>query len=518
MNVTFYGATREVTGSMHMITTQDDHILLDCGMFQGHRSESRAKNSTFAFDPRIVSNVILSHAHIDHSGRLPLLTKKGFTGRITCTNATRDACEYLLADSAHIQESDAAYLNYKTVRSLLSKLNPTNKEKRSIQKSLKKDGHKLDQEAIAEVIQEHHLEKIEPLYTQKEAEAAMLQFEGMPYRHPGAIGKNTTFTLYDAGHILGSAFSVIHYKPGNKQFTVMFTGDIGRFHKPIIQDPTLNFADGDRDIDLLIMESTYGDRFHDDAESMKPELMRLINKAVPREGVILIPAFSYGRTQEVLYLLHELYNEGKIPRLPVFVDSPLSSKITKVFGEHPEVYDRDTHRTFLEKGQNPFAFKQLKYIETLEESMALNRATEPAIVIASAGMCEAGRILHHLRHKVHNPSTTILIVGFMAEHTLGRKILDKGLEYKESGRKGKPPILKILGKEYPLHAHVETMSGLSAHADQKELLTFLSDSNLNIKKIAVVHGEEAQSLALAAKLQEKGMKAFVPMAGETVRV
>jgi metallo-beta-lactamase family protein len=518
MNVTFYGAIRGVTGSMHMITTQDDRILLDCGMYQGYRKETRAKNSSFPFDPRLISNVILSHAHIDHSGRLPLLTKNGFTGRIICTNATSDACKYLLSDSAHIQESDAAYLNYKAVRSLLSQMNTTNKDKRSIQKGLKKNGHKLDLEAIDKVILEHRLEKVEPLYTMKEAEETMRQFEGKPYRHPEQIGRDSTFTLYDAGHILGSAFSVVRYKAENRKFAVMFTGDIGRFNKPIIQDPTLNFAEEDREIDLLIMESTYGNRFHDDAENMKPELMRLINNAVPRKGVILIPAFSYGRTQEVLYLLHELYNEGNIPRLPVYVDSPLSSKITKVFGDHPEVYDRDTHTTFLEKGENPFSFQQLKYIETLEESMALNRDTAPAIVIASAGMCEAGRILHHLRHKIHNPSTTILIVGYMAEHTLGRKILDRGLDYQASGRKGSPPVLKILGKEYPLKAHVETMSGLSAHADQKELLSFLSGSNLKIKKIAVVHGEESQSLALAERLNGLGMNAFVPMAGETVRV
>ncbi len=518
MNVTFYGATREVTGSMHMISIGDDNILLDCGMFQGRRKETRSKNSSFAFDPRLISNVVLSHAHIDHSGRLPLLTKKGFNGRILSTAATKDACRYLLADSAHIQKSDAAYLNYKAVRSLMTHFKTTNKEKRSAQKALKKNGHKLDLEAIDEVIKNHGLEKVEPLYTDKEVAATIGLFEAYPYVHPEAIGDKTTLTFYDAGHILGSAFSVIRYKPGNRQFTVMFTGDIGRFNKPIIQDPTLTFQPEDRDIDLLIMESTYGNRFHDPAENMKSELMGIIKEAVPRKGVILIPAFSYGRTQEMLYLLHELYNEGKIPRIPVYVDSPLSSRITKVFGEHPEVYDRATHKAFLEKGENPFAFKQLRYIESLEESMALNRDTEPAIVIASAGMCEAGRILHHLRHKVHNPSTTILIVGFMAEHTLGRKIMDRGLDFEASGRKGKSPALKILGKEYPMAAHVRSMSGLSAHADQNELLAFLTRSNLNIRKIAIVHGEEGQSLALANKLNGMGMKAFVPMIGETIRV
>lgn len=518
MNVTFYGATREVTGSMHMISTGEDNILLDCGLFQGRRKETRAKNSSFAFDPRLLSNVVLSHAHIDHSGRLPLLGGKGFNGRIISTSATRDASKHLLSDSAHIQQSDAAYLNYKTVRSLLTNMKTTNKEKRSAQKALKKEGHKLDLDAINEVIETHGLEKVEPLYTDKEVAVTIGQFEAYPYRHAVEIGDNTTLTLYDAGHILGSAFSVVRYKPGNRQFTVMFTGDIGRFNKPIIQDPTLSFAPVDREIDLLIMESTYGDRFHDPAENMKDELQRVISEAAPRKGTILIPAFSYGRTQEMLYLLHELYNDGSVPNIPVYVDSPLSTKITKVFGDHPEVYDRATHKSFLEKGKNPFAFKQLRCIETLEESMALNRSRDPAIVIASAGMCEAGRILHHLRHKIHNPTTTILIVGFMAEHTLGRRIMDRGLDFQASNRQGKAPPVKILGKEYPMAAHVRTMSGLSAHADQTELMTFLNRSNLNIKKIAVVHGEETQSLALVKKLKEAGRKAFVPMTGETVRV
>jgi len=518
MNITFYGATREVTGSSHMISTKDDRILLDCGMYQGRRKEVKAKNSSFAFDPKLVSNMLLSHAHIDHSGRIPLFKKQGFNGRIICTKATQDACKYLLSDSAHIQESDAAYLNYKSARSLLHSIENNNKEKRNIQKQLKREGHKLNNEAIEQVIDQYKLEKIEPLYTAKDVEEAIKQFDGYPYRTPIDIGKHATATMYDAGHILGSAITVVRYKPGNQQFTVMFTGDLGRFNKPIIKDPTLNFAEEDRNIDLLIMESTYGNRFHSDMGDLKTQLETVINEAVPRNGVILIPAFSYGRTQEVLYILHELYNEGSIPKLPVYVDSPLSSKITKVFGDHPEVYDLATHKTFLEKGENPFAFKQLRYIETVEESIALNRDNTPSVIIASSGMCEAGRILHHLRNKIHNPSTTILAVGYMAEHTLGRKMLDRAAAYQESGRKGKPPLLKILGKEYPLKAHVEMLSGFSAHGDQKELLDFVTQSNLTIKQIAVVHGEESQSLAFADKLNEKGFKAFVPMAGQTVQV
>ncbi len=518
MNVTFYGATREVTGSMHMISTKQDRILLDCGMYQGKRKEAKTKNRSFPFDPRLITNMVLSHAHIDHSGRIPFLTKNDFNGRIICTSVTQDACKYLLADSAHIQESDAAYLNYKTARAVLTGKKYTNKEKREIQKILKKNGHRLNLEAIDELAEKYRLEKIEPLYTIKDAEEAMSQFDGVPYHETVDIAGDTVCTFYDAGHILGSAVSIIRHQVNGRQLKVCFTGDLGRFNKPIIQDPTLHFEEEDRDIDLLIMESTYGNRFHEPAVDMKKHLIPIINEAADRKGTILIPAFSYGRTQEILYLLHELYNEESIPRLPVYVDSPLSSKITRVFGEHPEVYDRETHKTFLENGKNPFSFKQLRFVENVEESMALNRDNSPHIVIASSGMCEAGRILHHLRHKIHNESTTILFVGFMAQHTLGRRLLEKGLEYKAADRKGKPPVQRFLNKEYPMKAHVEVMNGFSAHADQSELLKFLEDSNLRIKKIAVVHGEEEQSTAFAEKLQSKGYQAFVPYAGETVRV
>ncbi|NQU66004.1 MAG: MBL fold metallo-hydrolase [SAR324 cluster bacterium] len=518
MNLTFYGATREVTGSSHIISTQDDNILFDCGMFQGRRQEARAKNQSFSFDPRMVSNMLLSHAHIDHSGRIPLLVKKGLTGRIICSAATKDACKYLLLDSAHIQESDAAYLNYKTARKVLMDMNSSNKEKRDVKKALKKENHHLNIESIDKVIQDYRLERVEPLYTMKEAEQSLSHFESIPCRQSEDIGKHLSCTLYDAGHILGSTISVVRYKPPGRQITVAFTGDIGRFGKPIINDPTLQFNEEDRNIDLLIMESTYGNRFHEAAQNTKERLREVIERADKRGGSILIPAFAFGRTQEMLYLLHELYDEGVIPRLPVYVDSPLSSKITTVFGEHPELYDAETHDTFLKKGKNPFSFSQLKFIGSVEESMALNRDQSPHIVIASSGMCEAGRILHHLRHKIHNPQTTILIVGFMAEHTLGRRILEKGTEFKESGRKGKAPIQKILNKEYPLNAHVEFISGFSAHADQAELLRFLKESNLNIKRIAVVHGEEEQSTAFAEKLNQTGFQAIVPYSGQMVRV
>ncbi|UCF91585.1 MAG: MBL fold metallo-hydrolase [Desulfobacterales bacterium] len=525
MFVTFYGAVREVTGSMHLLTTNSDRILLDCGLYQGSRKESTEKNRVLPFDPRILTNLVLSHAHIDHSGRIPLLTKHNFNGRIICTRATAAACEYLLLDSAHIQESDANYLNYKTVRSSLSQIrkgsrskNASKRQLNAIKKLLKKDRHNLDTETINELIGKYRLEGVRPLYTVEDAARALTYYDGYPYRHPVSIGKAMTCTLYDAGHILGSAISIIKVQENGQGYTIGYTGDIGRFNKPIIKDPTLKFAEEDHNVDLLIMESTYGDRMHEPVQDLKPQLKKVLADTYERGGSVLIPSFAYGRTQELLYVLHELYNANEVPRFPIYVDSPLAANITKVFGEHPEVYDQETHATFLEKGQNPFLFERIHFVRSVEESMALNREEKPHIVIAASGMCEAGRILHHLRYKIHNARNTILIVGYMAQNTLGRRILEKGMEYEASGRRGEPPLLKFLNKEYPLQAQVVKLGGFSAHADKNEMLRFLKESNLTIKKIALVHGEEEQALAFADHLAQEGFAVTTPKMGETMKV
>jgi len=525
VNITFYGGVREVTGSMHLLTTETDRILLDCGMFQGRRKEADQKNRVLPFDPTHITNLVLSHAHIDHSGRIPLLTKNNFSGRIICTRATADACEYLLPDSAHIQESDADYLNYKTVRSYLSRMKPSSRKKRSakgpnneIKASLKLNKNKLNTERINELVEEYRLEGIQPLYTTADAQTALRCFDGYPYRHPVIIGTGATCVFYEAGHILGSAISMVKTRENGRSYNICYTGDIGRFGKPIIKDPAMTFMAEDRDVDLLIMESTYGNRFHEPVQEMKPGLKKVINDTVDRKGSVIIPAFAFGRTQELLYVLHELYNAGEVPRIPVYVDSPLATKITKVFGEHPEVYDRETHETFLQRGQNPFSFDQIHFVRSVEASMALNREEKSHIVISAAGMCEAGRVLHHLRHKIHNPRHTILIVGYMAENTLGRRILEQGMEYERSGRSGSPPVMKFFNKEYPLKAHVANLGGFSAHGDQNEMLRFLKEANLRIKKIAIVHGEEAQSLAFGKLLEKKGFSVIVPQKGETVQI
>jgi metallo-beta-lactamase family protein len=525
MEVTFYGAVREVTGSLHLLSTDHDRVLLDCGMFQGSRKEAAEKNTVLPFDPRIVTNVVLSHAHIDHSGRLPLLTKHDFSGRIIATRATAAACEYLLLDSAYIQESDADYLNYKTLRSALAEAKKSkgakkisNRGMKEIKRLLKKERHKLNTEAINELIALHHLDAVRPLYTSEDARRSLTHFDGFPYQHPVSIGRDMTCTLYDAGHILGSAITIIKAKQNGRSYTIGYTGDIGRFGKPIINDPTLDFAQEDRQLDLLIMESTYGNRLHEPIHEMKPQLKRILVDNSDRGGTVLIPSFAFGRTQELLYVLHELYDEKEVPRIPVYVDSPLATKLTRVFGEHPEVYDEETHESFLQRGKNPFFFAGIEFVESVEESMALNRDDRPHIVIAGSGMCEGGRILHHLRHKIHNPNTTILISGYMARNTLGRRILEQGTRYRESGSGGGPPLMKILNKTYPLKARVISLGGFSAHGDRDEMLRFLKESNLDIARIAVVHGEEDQALAFSERLRDEGYAASTPMAGETIAI
>jgi metallo-beta-lactamase family protein len=524
MHVTFFGAIREVTGSMHLVGTDDDKILLDCGMFQGRRKEAALKNKVMPFDPAILTNMILSHAHIDHSGRIPVLTRKEFNGRIFCTRATADACSYLLPDSAKIQESDAQYLNYKAVRNTMARIksgnggSPSKEDMDAIKSILKSNAHTLNDEAIHEIIAKYDLNCIEPLYSCADADQSLASFEGVPYRREVTIGKGLTCTFYEAGHILGSAMSVIKYRGNGQPKTICYTGDIGRFNKPILRDPALDFAEEDRDIDLLIMESTYGNREHEPVEDLKPRLRNVLNETIKRGGTVLIPSFAFGRTQELLYIIHELYDEGGVPRVPVWVDSPLAANITGVFGQHPEVYDQETHDTFLRKGENPFSFSQVNFTHSVEDSIELTREDRPHIVISASGMCEAGRILHHLRYKIHNAKNTILIVGYMAENTLGRRILEEGAKYEESGRKGEAPVLQFFNKEYPLRAKVEKIGGFSAHGDKNEMLRFLKESNLRVKKIAIVHGEEDQSLSFSDFLGSHGFATIVPRLGETINV
>ena len=526
MRISFQGAARQVTGSFHCVMSDGDLICLDCGMFQGKRQQSRELNAVIPCDPHLITNILLSHAHVDHCGRIPLITRQeGFNGHIISTRATADACEYLLKDSANIQESDADYLNYKTVRKFLGELGDSSfkaelsgRELQKLKKQLKSKPHRLNRQLIAELMDKYNLNRIEPLYTMAQAEEALHYFQPTAGRKPVRVGKNMEATFYNAGHILGSAIIALRIQEDGRNRTVMYTGDLGRYDKPIIKDPEHSFDAEDREVDLLIMESTYGDRLHEPVVDLKPLLKEVITETHGRGGVIMIPAFAYGRTQELIYYLHELYLEGAVPRMPIYIDSPLAVNITKVFGEHPETYDQETHATFLEKGKNPFMFKEIHYIHSVQESMNLNRAKEPHIVIAGSGMCEGGRILHHFRHRIEDERNTILVVGYMAQHTLGRRILDTGLEYDRSGRKGKPPLVRLFGSSHRLKARVKRLGGFSAHGDRNEMTRFLKDSKLKINRIAVVHGEEEQSLSFCSHLQQLGYDAFVPRHGETIEM
>ncbi len=351
-----------------------------------------------------------------------------------------------------------------------------------------------------------------------EAVEALEYFNGVPFQKTVTIGEDLTCTFYTAGHILGSAMSVIQYKSGGKTKTVLYSGDLGRFDKPIIKNPCLDFAKEHQEIDLMIMESTYGNRIHEPVTDMKPKLKQVLIDTFDRGGSVIIPAFSYGRTQELIYFLHELYLAGEVPPMPVWVDSPLATKITHVFGEHPETYDEETHATFLRKGLNPFDFTHLKFVQTVEESMALNRDTKSHIVLAGSGMCEGGRVLHHLRHKIHDERNTLLIVGYMGANTFGRQLLEKGEQYAADGRQGTPPTVKFYKKEYPLKARVITLGGFSAHGDRDEMTRVLMESNLQVKKIALVHGEEEQTLGFADHLKKKGFDVEVPFKGQSINI
>ena len=446
MKITFFGAARTVTGSMHLLEINGKRILLECGLFQGKREEAYRINRHLPFDAPSIHSVILSHAHIDHSGNLPTLCRVGFDGNIFCTPATRSLCSIMLLDSAHVQEADVRYVNKRRKKKQQPQFNP--------------------------------------LYTRADAEKAITQLLSISYDRPFQISDSVKLTFQDAGHILGSALVVLDLEENGKKTRLMFAGDVGRPHMAIVRDPTIV-----KDIDYLMIESTYGMRTHDDEDTIENELEVIVNETVGRGGKIIIPAFSVGRTQQVVYYLHRLYEKKRIPDVPIYVDSPLSVNATDIFRLHPECYDREA-REFIEHKKNPFSFYNLTYILDVERSKELQKIESPMIIISSSGMCEAGRILHHLKNTVANRRNTILIIGYCAQHTLGKRIAEK------------VPEIKIFGEPYPLLAQVKTIDALSAHADSNELLAFVKASNSTIKKVFVVHGDEEQSLGFAETLRK----------------
>jgi len=441
MNLTFQGAAGGVTGSLHMVESGGKRILLDCGMFQGRRKDAERLNRDFPFDASAIDAVVLSHAHIDHSGRLPLLVKNGFHGPIYATPATIDLCSAMLRDTGHIAESDAAFVNKK-----------------------------------------HPDEPpVEPLYTVEDASAAMKFFRPVPLHTPTQIAGSLTMESFEAGHILGSSSIVL--TDGSTRLA--FSGDVGRPGLPIIRDPETMPP-----VDYLIMESTYGGRKHPDISDTFSELADVLNRTIGRGGRLIVPAFAVGRTQQLVLLLHRLMNENRIPSVPIFVDSPLAVDVTAVFRAHPECFD-ETVNEFLRDKEDPFGFKRLTYIRDVAESKKLNDRQGAFVVISASGMCEAGRILHHLRNNIGDSRNTVLLTGYQAENTLGRKLQD--------GWK----TVRIFGIPEKVVAGVEMLDALSGHADSGELLEWMKPMVSTLKKVFLVHGEPAQSADLAAAIQSR---------------
>ncbi len=462
MRIQFLGAVRTVTGSMHLLTVAGSRILLDCGLFQGKRQESFERNRNLPFNASAIDTLVLSHAHIDHSGNIPSLVKGGFEGNIYATPASRDLCSAMLRDSGHIQEYDAFYVN-----------------------------KKLTQKGLP---------PIEPLYTVEDATNSLRNFVSVGYGRPQPIAPGVTLTFRDAGHILGSAITVLDIEEGGQRSRLVFTGDLGRKGMPILKDP-----ESVEDVDHLIIESTYGDRLHAPIDTTDRALRDVITDTYGRGGKVIVPAFSVGRTQELVYALHRLTEARKIPDLPIYVDSPLSVNVTEIFRLHPECYDEEVSQFLASVNRrDPFGFHRLTYIRAVEHSKELNFLREPAIIISASGMCEAGRILHHLKNNIEDPRNTVLIVGWQAPHTLGRRLVEE------------QPVVKIFGEEYNLKARVETINGFSAHADQEELTDYARQLGAGrLKSVYIVHGEEQASQALADELTGLGIsQVMVPHPGE----
>lgn len=465
MKIQFCGAARSVTGSQHLLKIGDKKILLECGLYQGRRSDTYEKNKNFIFDPSEINAMLLSHAHIDHSGNIPNLVKNGFNSPIYATTATVDLCQILLRDSAFLQEKDIEWVNKKRNRK--------------------------------------HQPPIEPLYTYEDVVESMQHFVGIQYSKPFQVLPGIAATFFDAGHILGSAGILLEIENKNKTIRLGFSGDIGRADMPILRDPNIL-----RDLDVLIMESTYGNRLHSHVDEIEEELALVVRKITEGGGKIIIPAFAVGRTQLIVYLLHKLFDQGRIPVVPIFVDSPMAVSATQVFRAHPECYDRETYDVFLDNHYDPFGFHRLKYVSKVEDSKALNDLKEPHIIISASGMAEGGRILHHLRNNISNPKNLVLFVGYAAEHTLARRIMDGD------------QFVKIFGEEHEVKCKIKSMDYFSGHADQKGLLEYVDFSSRKLlKNIFLVHGEESQALTLREKIVSKGYSSVMyPHINETCEI
>jgi metallo-beta-lactamase family protein len=461
LKIQFFGAAQEVTGSQHLLSINGKKILLDCGLYQGKRKIAFEINKNLPFNPDEIDVLLLSHAHIDHSGNIPALVKNGFKGKIYTTSATVDLCQIMLRDSAYLQEKDVKFVNKKRLE------------------------------------QEKNL--FEPLYSVEDVERAMSNFIGVQYDKAVEIAQGVTATFRDAGHILGSAGISLEINENGNFSRLGFTGDIGRIDMPVLRDPTTL-----TDLDVLIMESTYGNRVHPFTPEVEDELAKTINEVVNRGGKTIVPSFAIGRTQMLVYILHKLHNQNRIPLFPIYVDSPLALNATEVYRLHPECFDRETYRIFLDNHQDPFGFGRLTYIRDTEQSKALNDLKESCVIISASGMAEGGRILHHLKNNIENKNNLILFIGYAAKETLARKIKNGDAE------------VNILGDPYKVNAQIKNMDYLSAHTDQKGLLDYLKfSSSQKLKNIFLVHGEQEQALPLMEKILNMGYpNVYYPKKGD----
>lgn len=464
MKFTFCGAARTVTGSCHLLSMDNNRkVLFDCGLYQGRELDLKNFNESWKFEPEEIDYLVLSHAHIDHAGRIPKLVKDGFRGPIYCTYATRDLAAIMLMDSAFIQERDAEWRN----------------------KWNRKKGIK---------------EKIEPLYSIEDVEMAMDMFIAVGYNKPIKTIDGSVLTFKDAGHILGSASVHLQVTNKGKRYSLGFTGDIGRPERPILRDPQPMDQ-----VDYLICESTYGSKFHEDSPNEKLGLLNIIKETCElNKGKLIIPAFSVGRTQEIVYMIDQLHTEGRLPKIPIYVDSPLSINATSVFKAHPECYDSDILR-YMQSDPNPFGFNSLHYIRDVEASKRLNDKEGPCVIISASGMATAGRIVHHIYNNIENARNTILIVGYCADGSLGARLA-----------KGKKEV-KIFGQSKQVKATVKTMHSFSAHGDQKEMIDFIDNQDRKkLKKIFLVHGDYNRQKEFSEALSENRFKSIeIPQLGES---
>ncbi len=466
MKITFYGAAKTVTGSKHLITTEKQkNILLDCGLFQSKGSETEYLNRHFGFEPSIVDYMILSHAHTDHAGNIPHLVKEGFTGPIYATPATIDLCKIMLMDSAHIQESDIAYLNKKRIKKGEAPLTP--------------------------------------IYTEADVTIAIQQFVPVKYNEGISIDDHIRFHFTDAGHILGSAAVNLEIDENGTTKKIFFSGDVGRYNDIILRAPQ-EFPQAD----IILCESTYGNRLHEHTEDAEARLIKIVQETcVERKGKLIIPAFSLGRTQEVVYALDRAHTAGKMPHIPVYIDSPLAISATEIMRKHTESFNPEILE-YMQQDTDPFGYDEVFYIRDVADSKSLNDFPEPCIIISASGMMEAGRIKHHIKNNIEDTNNTILIVGYVTPHSLGGKLKDGSTE------------VRIFGELYTVKAKIEIIDSYSAHADYEELLRYLlcQDPKL-VSKLFLVHGEDDALFEFRNKLTDVGFgHIFIPDLGETYEI